>query len=93
MDYFKSKLSQGLTKLVSAKNVKHFDIPQDNFLVHSESRKNYQRQFNEALISELSEARPWQSSQKERDFTTKKRSCDNISAFLLIRDSLTLFHG
>ena len=54
MDNFKSKLSKGLEKLVSTKEVKHFDIPQDNFLVHSESRRNYQRQFNEALLSELS---------------------------------------
>lgn len=59
MDYFKNKLSKGLTKLVSAKNVKHFNMPQDNFLEHSDSRKNYQRQFNEALISELSEAPSW----------------------------------
>lgn len=59
MDYFKSKLSKGLTKLVTAKKVKHFNIPQDSFLVHSESRKNYQKKFNEALISELSEAPSW----------------------------------
>lgn len=59
MDYFKSKLSKGLTRLVATKQVKHFNIPQDSFLVHSESRKNYQRQFNEALISELSETPSW----------------------------------
>ncbi|MGB3465703.1 MAG: hypothetical protein WBA74_10550 [Cyclobacteriaceae bacterium] len=59
MDYFKSKLSRGLEKLVSEKNVKHFNMPKDNFLVNTESRKNYQRQFNLALISELSEAPTW----------------------------------
>ena len=55
MDNFKSKLSQGLIKLVSTKEVKHFNIPEDNFLVHAESGRHYLRQFNEALISELSE--------------------------------------
>ena len=56
MDYFKSKLSKGLTKLVTTKEVKHFKTPEDSFLVHAEPGKHYLRQFNEALISELSEA-------------------------------------
>ncbi|MEL7146496.1 MAG: hypothetical protein AAFO69_09025 [Bacteroidota bacterium] len=54
MDNFKSKLSKGLERLVSTKEVKHFNIPEDNFLVHDDSRRNYQRQFNEALLCELS---------------------------------------
>ncbi len=54
MDYFKNKLSEGLMKLVSTKEVKHFNGVRDSFLLHSDSRKHYLRQFNEALVKEIS---------------------------------------
>jgi len=53
MGYFKNKLSKGLTKLVTAKEVKHFNESENSFLIHTDSRKHYLRQFNEALVTEI----------------------------------------
>ncbi len=51
----KNKISKGLSSLVKKKNINHFSKANDNFITNEKSRDNYLKQFNQALVVELSE--------------------------------------